>query len=163
MKPASIYKAYDVIIPESKVEIFLLKLTKANSNPYGPMYVMDPLSSTLVVWPPNFKTIFVIYSLLNSSIRNLWLKKPKILYPNLDNLKYIKGLGKNSEYSIDIIVNVIVNINGNNLNSNGTANSVSRVISWEGWINNPLSIKNPVPNPINISLLIYPKKDRENS
>jgi hypothetical protein len=81
-----------------------------------------------------------------------------MLYPNLDNLKCIMGLGKNSEYNIDIIVNVIVNNNGNNLNNNGTANSVSRVISCDGCINNPLSTKNPVPNPINISLLIYPKK-----
>jgi len=49
-----------VITPESNWEIFLLKLVKANSKPKGPIYSIDPLSSILVVWPPNFKIISVI-------------------------------------------------------------------------------------------------------
>ena len=52
------------------------------------------------------------------------------------------------------MLNETVNINGNNLNKVGTANSVSNIISCEGWINKLLSAKNPEPNPINISLVI---------
>ena len=40
----------------------------------------------------------------------------------------------------------------------GTANSVSSIISWLGCINRLLSAKKPVPNPMKISLVIYPKK-----
>jgi hypothetical protein len=46
---------------------------------------------------------------------------------------------------------------GNNLNKTGTANSVSIIISWVGWINKLLSTKKLDPIPINISLVIKPK------
>ena len=36
IKPANIYKAYDVIKPEFNLEILLLNFTNANSKPYGP-------------------------------------------------------------------------------------------------------------------------------
>ena len=46
---------------------------------------------------------------------------------------------------------------GKSLNKTGTANSVSKFISCLAWINKLLSAKNPDPNPIKMSLLIYPK------
>ena len=55
------------------------------------------------------------------------------------------------------ILKEIVNTKGNNLNNVGTANSVSSIISCTGWINILLSIKNPEPKPMKISLVIYPK------
>jgi len=42
---------------------------------------------------------------------------------------------------------------GNSLNNVGTANSVSNMISCEGWINKLLSEKKPEASPINISLV----------
>ena len=50
-----------------------------------------------------------------------------------------------------------VHIKGNNLNKVGTANSVSIIISCEGWINKLLSAKNAEPKPIYKSLKMYPK------
>ena len=43
---------------------------------------------------------------------------------------------------------------GSSLNTVGTANSVSNVISCKGWMNRPLSEKKLEPKPINISLVI---------
>jgi len=43
--------------------------------------------------------------------------------------------------------------NGSNLNKTGTANSVSNIISCNGWINKLLSEKKPEPRPKNISLV----------
>ena len=64
---------------------------------------------------------------------------------------------------IAILVNKRVEMKGNNLKILGTANSVSIVISCEGWINKLLSAKNPEPKPINKSFVMYPKKNWKNS
>ena len=80
------------------------------------------------------------------------------MYPNLVYLKYISKLGKNSDRTMASKLNKTVEIKGNNLKIVLTANSVSIIISCEGWINKLLSAKNPEPNPINKSFVIYPKK-----
>ena len=68
-------------------------------------------------------------------------------------MKEISRLGKNSENVIDIILRDTVNIKGNSLKIVGTANSVSNIISCEGWIYKLLSTKKLEPNPIKISLV----------
>ena len=72
-------------------------------------------------------------------------------------MKFINDLGINSDSSIATKLSDTVNIKGNILNKVGTANSVSSIISWLGCMKILLSTKKLDPNPINISLVTYPK------
>lgn len=50
-------------MPVLKDEMFLLNFINPNSRPHGPNDSILPLSSTLVVCPPNLKTKLVMYLL----------------------------------------------------------------------------------------------------
>ena len=49
------YKAYELIIPESNFDNLFPMFNKPISNPNGPKYSIEPLSKNLVVLPPKFK------------------------------------------------------------------------------------------------------------